>query len=105
MDGEREAEVGGYAVGDVLPAIARVVGTVEPPVVLQEDPLGPRRVRGELVHALAELRVTLSLGKELRPDPDVARLPAPAAVVAAVDTAGGDRHPEAPAVARVEDDR
>ena len=57
-----------------------VVGAVDPAVVLQEEPLGPGRVPGHLVHALAELRVPLALGEELGADPVVARLPGRTAV-------------------------
>src|SRR3989442_1503225 len=46
----REAEVRGDTVGDVAPRVAAVVTAVDPPVVLEEQPLGAGGVLHHLVH-------------------------------------------------------
>ena len=82
-----------------------VVGAVDAAVVLQEEPLGTRRVPGHLVHALAELGVLLALGQELGPDALVARRPRAAVVGGLVDAAGRDRDGHRRRVGRVRKDR
>src|SRR5204863_148845 len=64
LDGE--AEVRRDAVGDILPRIAPVVAAIQSPVVLEEEPLGTRRMVRHLVHALPELRILV--GKEYGAD-------------------------------------
>ena len=63
------------------PGLAVVVGAVDAAVVLQEEPLGSRRVPGRPCARTGRTRGTAApSGQELRPDALVARLPRRAAV-------------------------
>ena len=70
----------------------RVVGAVDPAVVLGVEHVGLGRGPGDLVDALAPLGVLDVLRHELDLDPLVRRLPGGAAVGGAVDAAGRHRH-------------
>ena len=96
-----EAELGRQPRGDVLPGRAAVVGAVDAAVVLQVEPLGVGGVAGDLVHALAELRVVALAGEELRLHPGVRRLPRRAAVLGDVHPARGQRREHARGVGGV----
>ncbi len=87
----REPEVGRQPVGDLGPRRPAVVAAVDAAVVLQEQLLRPAGMAGDLVHAVAELRVLLALGEEPGADAGVRRLPALAAVARAVHAGGRDR--------------
>src|SRR5258706_10885697 len=77
----REAEIRRNAVGDILPGVTPVVAPIEPPVILEEKPLRSRRVVHDFVNTLAELRIPVLLGHELRADPGVSGAPALATIV------------------------
>src|SRR4029453_5409181 len=74
-----EAEVARHPVGHVLPVVAAVVAAVQAPVVLEVQPVLAAAGRGDLVDALAELRVLV--GQEHGADAVVAGLPAAPAVL------------------------
>ncbi len=102
VNDHRKSEVRRHALRRLAPRVAAVVRAVEAEVVLEEEPVGFRRVARHLVDALAELRVLLL--EEVRLDPAVARLPRLSAVVRPVDAAGRGRDPEAVAPLRVRQD-
>ncbi len=82
-----EAKVRRYTARNVLPGITAVIGTVESPMILQEQPLWPRFMERNLMHALSELWIFLR--QEYHPYSVVARLRRGSAIVGAVDAAGG----------------
>src|SRR5258705_5903490 len=77
----REAEIRRNAVGYILPGVAPIVAAVKSPVILEEKPLWSRRVVHDFVDTLAELRIPVLLGHELRADPGVSGAPALATIV------------------------
>src|SRR5829696_4743841 len=86
-----EAEVARDPVGKAMPVVAAVIAAVQAPVVLEVEAVGPPAGRGDLVDALAELRVLV--GQEHGPDTVVAGLPAAPVVLGPVDPTGGDGDP------------
>src|SRR5215207_2822752 len=74
-------------------------------MVLEVQPLGARRVPGDLVHALPELGILLALWQELRPDALVARRPRGSSVRGLVDPARRDRGRHRVRLLRVRQDR
>src|SRR5207249_386148 len=52
-----ETEVGGQVATDLAPGVATVVAAHHVPVLLHEQDVGPRRVHGHVVDAVADLGV------------------------------------------------
>src|SRR5207302_5180820 len=88
MNGQREAEIGGNAVRDVLPALAAIVAAIQAPMILQIHPLRLLPRLHHFVHALAELRMLVR--QELGANAFVRRPPGRAPILADVHAAGGD---------------
>jgi hypothetical protein len=86
VGGQGIPELAGQARRDLDPALAPVVGPVHAAVVLLVEPIRAGGVEQEPVDALAGLRKPV--GKEIRADAPVARLPGRAAVIGAVHAAG-----------------
>ena len=90
---DRKTEVRGNApllagTADRHPVVAGVLGPVHAPMVLCPEHVGIHGVHGQLVHALAVVRVVL--GKEPRLDPLVTSRPGLSVVVGAVHAASRD---------------
>src|SRR5262249_45643233 len=86
----REPEVRGQlALAAVGPGVARVVGTIDAPMVLEKEALRPRRMERELVRTVPELRVLLAFGEKRRTHVLVLRGPGVARVVGAIDARRG----------------
>ena len=98
----RETEVRRHAMGDVLPSLAVVVGAVQAPMVLQEEPFRARGVHGDLMDALAELGILLRRMHDA--DTSIARLPRVPAVFGGVDTSSRNGHIHPLWILRVEQD-
>src|SRR5262249_37037093 len=96
MDDEGKPEIGRQSLGDRAPAVAMVVaaqhadpGPLRPAaVILHVQPAGDVPVAGDLVDALAELRV--GIGEKAGADALVGRPERPPAVLAQVVAAGRD---------------
>src|ERR1700720_2817785 len=95
----RETKIRGHPTRDVLPRITPVIGAVQPPVVLQEQSLGPRFMERNLMHALSELWIFL--WQEPHTYSIVARLPRGPPILGAVNTSDRHSHVHAVFVARV----
>src|SRR5690606_25859846 len=102
---EREgvAELAGQAGGDLGPGVAAVVGAVDAAVVLLVQPVRHGGVQPQPVHALPGLGQ--GLRQEVGARAAVGGRPGRAAVVGAVDAAGGDGRVDAVGRARVHGDR
>ena len=64
---DREAEVGRQVAADLVPRVAGVVAAHHVPVLLHEQHVGPRRVHGDAVDAVADLGVGSGMYSECRP--------------------------------------
>src|SRR5262249_36581551 len=62
-----KTEIAWQAVRDALPGVPAIVGAVQPGMILQEEPLGPRPVKHHLVDALSELRILFRLNPHRKP--------------------------------------
>src|SRR5260370_1840829 len=71
----RETKIRGHPTRDVLPRITTVIGTVHPPVVLQEQSLRPRFMEHNFMYPLPEL--WLLLWPEHHPSSILPRQPSP----------------------------
>jgi hypothetical protein len=83
-----KTKIAGHAIRNVVPRISVVVGTVQTPVVLQEDSPWPGGVQNHFVHALAKRRVAIRLMDNA--NALIAGLPVAPAIIAAVNTTGGN---------------
>jgi len=87
IDGE--AEVGGQVAADLGPGVAGVIAAHDIPVLLHKEHAGPRRMQGNAMHAVADLRIGVrKLVRRLQAA--VTGAPRLAAVVSSEDTRGGD---------------
>ena len=57
VDFDREAEIGRQIAADLVPGFAGVVAAHDVPVLLHEQHVRARRVHGDAVDAVADLRV------------------------------------------------
>ncbi len=103
VDVDDEAEVGRQVAAHLPPGVAAVVAAHHVPVLLHEQDVGPGRVGGDVVDAVAHLGV--GVGDPLRVQPLVDRPPVGAAVVAAERAGGGDGGDDPVGPVTVEEDR
>ena len=100
---DHEAEVGREVPAHLPPGVAAVVAAHDVPVLLHVQHVGPGRVGGDVVDAVAHLGV--GVGDPLRVEAPVDRPPRAAGVVAAEGPGGGDGGDDAVGAITVEDDR
>ena len=92
------------AVLDAAPGRAAVVAAVHAAMVLLVEAVGAARRERQVVHALAELGITLSLGQKIAARARIARTPGFAAVLRVKHTDRGDADPEATHVGGIGND-
>src|SRR5580704_13442898 len=96
-----EAKIRRDTARDVLPRISRVVGAVEPPVVLQKQTLRARFVQDNLVNALAKLGILFR--HEHHANSSIPRLPGGSPVFGPVNACRGYAYIDPRAIARIRD--
>src|SRR5579875_1213843 len=102
VDGDREAEVARQVAAHLAPGAATVVAAQHVPVLLHEEHVGPVRVGGDAVDAVAHLR--RGVGEHLGAQAAVRRLPGRARVAGHEHPGGGDSDEDPAAIGRVEQD-
>src|SRR5436309_1202663 len=101
MHGDWKSEIGRQAFRDFRPFSTVRSAMVGPTVILLEEGAVPGRVPGDLVHALAPLRVLVR--EELCPHAAVLHRPAASAIPRLERSDGTDSHDEMPRVPRVDE--
>jgi hypothetical protein len=97
-----ETEIGGHAVGNVGPVGGTIVGTIEAPVILQEEAIGLGGVHDNLVHALTKLRIFFRHVHNA--DTAIPCVPRFAGIIGAINARGGNGYVHPIGVNRVEHD-
>jgi len=103
VDIDCKSEVGRQVAADLMPGVAGIVASHHVPVFLHEEHAGTRRVRRDVMNAVADLRCRL--GDLLRVESFVNRSPRRARVVAAKSTSGRDGDEDTVGIAGVQYDR